>query len=73
MRFKIKPIPKEPEVGDTRTIYKFAWKPTIVCKYKVWLEKYKITEEYTYVKVEHDEVFPKFGWVEIKRDIVCYY
>ena len=37
---------EQPKHGDYRTTYKFAWVPTVVKEYKVWLEFYTITECY---------------------------
>ena len=54
-----KPIPIE---GQRRERFPFAWKPTQVKQYKVWLERYWVMEQYV-----HGE------WVEVIRDIPHYY
>jgi hypothetical protein len=74
MRWKIKLPPKAPEIGDTRTVRKYAWFPTVVGDCAVWLERYRVTEEYQKnVKIEYDGIFPHLEWVEIKRETLDYY
>lgn len=69
MRFKRK---TEPKVGDQRTVYKFAWLPTTVGEYTVWLERYAIHQEYKkgmYVFGGNID----FKWVEVDRTVCNYY
>ncbi len=74
MRWKIKSIPKEPEVGDARYIRKFAWKPTVVGNFKVWLESYQVTEEYQKMGHMSDYgMIPYCRWLEVKRETLDYY
>jgi hypothetical protein len=42
MRWK---IDKNPKHGEARLVLKFAWSPTKVENYTVWLEFYRIREE----------------------------
>jgi hypothetical protein len=53
----------EPVVGQTRERFPFAWLPTQVGRYRMWLERYWLKEVYT-----HD-----LTWVEIERGIPDYY
>lgn len=62
MRWKIKN--REPKEGDIRHRNIFALFPTVVGEYKVWLEKYQITEEY---KALYDFVDIEMNWIEISR------
>lgn len=73
MRFKIKQPPKKPKLGDTRNINKFAWKPTIVGNYKVWLESYQVTEQYKTNQANKLSDDFECVWVEIKRGTLDYY
>mgnify|MGYP003346217926 CR=1 FL=1 len=71
MRWKTKRIPKE---GDTRERFPFAWLPTKIDDYTVWLERYWVQEELMHVaEVDDGVVYPVKKWVEIKRGIPHYY
>ena len=52
----------KPIEGQQRDRFPFAWTPTQVEEYKVWLERYWIME--IYVQGE---------WIEIKRGFPSYY
>ena len=71
MRWKAKPIPK---VGDFRERFPFAWLPTEVGEYTVWLERYWVKEELTHVAVlDEGVVYPVERWVERERNTAMYY
>ena len=55
-------IEYKPKGGETRTYRRFAWKPTIVGKWTVWLESYQVTEQYMGTE-----------WVELERQILEVY
>lgn len=61
---------QEPKAGDIRHRNKFAWLPTRVNDYGVWLETYQVTEEY---KAMYDFVDATMEWVEISRRTNDYY
>jgi len=48
----------KPKGGETRTYRRFAWKPTVVGQWNIWLESYQITEQYMGTE-----------WVELERCI----
>ena len=54
-----KPKPIE---GQRRERFPFAWKPTRVKQYMVWLERYWVWEQYV-----------NGEWMELSRDIPHYY
>ena len=54
MRFKVKP---EANIGDKKTVIRFAWFPVRIEDNIVWLEKYKATYIYTY-----DRVYSSYWW-----------
>jgi hypothetical protein len=58
----LNPKPK-PVIGDTRGRFPFAWLPTQVGPYRVWLERYWVKQVYT-----HD-----LTWVEIDRGVPVHY
>lgn len=62
----------EPEIGDIRHRLKFAFLPTKVNRYKVWLESYQVTESYQEVVSSTDDI-PFTCWVEISRRTCDYY
>ena len=64
----------EPVLGQTRERFPFAWLPTQVGDYMVWLERYWIEERLSFV-CESDEygVHPAEGWVEVQRGFPQYY
>lgn len=71
MRWKTNPTPK---VGDTRERFPFAWLPTTVREYTVWLERYWIKEELCHVAVfDEGVVYPVEQWVERERNTAMYY
>lgn len=54
----------ENKEGDIRTRTKFAWFPTQVETYTVWLEFYLVKEEYKVVAVlEEGHFYPELRWV----------
>jgi hypothetical protein len=53
----------EPVLGQTRDRFPFAWQPTQVGPYRVWLERYWVKEIYTHGQI----------WVEIDRGFPNYY
>ena len=66
-----KPIPK---IGDTREKFPFAWLPTQVDQYIVWLERYWIKEKLVMLsQIDEGESRPIECWVEIERGIPHYY
>lgn len=64
MRWKINnPSPKE---GNIRRRNKFAFFPTVVGDYRVWLEKYQVTEECTkYIDASYGKYM--YTWTEVSR------
>lgn len=53
--------------GEERIRYRFAWIPTKVGEYTVWLEEYAVRErwaEFEYAKPQ---------WIEIKREVLWSY
>lgn len=65
---------KEPQYMDKRTVTKFAFVPTKVGKYTVWLERYIIQEEYLDSAVDVDGViYPGLEWRETARWVADYY
>lgn len=69
MRWKIK-IP-EPKIDDIRHRNVFAFLPTAIGNYKVWLEFYQVTEEYMLIVGPDGE--PKPQWKEVSRRTCDYY
>ena len=63
MKWKIKTEPEYYQ-GQTRERFPFAWKPTEINGYMVWLECYWIVEEYSSLLDT---------WTEIKRGFAYYY
>ena len=53
---------ERPKEGNIRTIKKFAFFPTLLTEsdYKVWLETYNCTEEYSKVLADYNGVV---GWI----------
>lgn len=49
-------IEYKPQGGETRTYRRFAWKPTKIGKWNIWLETYQVTEQYMGTE-----------WVELER------
>jgi hypothetical protein len=60
----------EPKVGDIRRRNKFAFLPTKVDEYTVWLESYQVTEEY---KAMYDFQEVSMMWIEVSRRTLEYY
>lgn len=58
MRWLTRPLPP-PEPGTIQHFARFAWKPTQVGKFTVWLEPWTVIMSYS---AEH-------GWQEIARDV----
>ncbi len=79
MRWKIQPAPDDPKEGDTRYIRKFAWLPTIINNYKVWLETYGVTQEYKAIphklwkNYREMVTVHRYEWVDIRRETLDYY
>lgn len=54
----------EPKEGDVRTRQKFAWFPTQVEDYTVWLEFYIVKEQYkTVAVIDEGHFYPEMRWV----------
>lgn len=73
MRWKADSTPKE---GDTRNRRKFAWFPTLVGDYIVWLERFGIEEKYMATlafDTDAKMTYPVVMWVEINRYTLDYY
>lgn len=69
----LNPKPK-PVIGDIRGRFPFAWLPTQVDQYIVWLERYWIKEQLTMIsQIDEGEVYPVEGWVEIDRGVPVHY
>jgi hypothetical protein len=64
MRWKDKTVY---QIGHHRERFPFAWTPTRVGDYTVWLERYWVKEKL--VGIAYD----KEMWVEVERAIACYY
>lgn len=62
MKWRIWPNPK---VGDTRNLAKFAWLPTRVEQWLVWLMPYRVRERYS--SKRGDWGFEVFEWIEVGR------
>ncbi len=62
MKWEVK---KEPYIGQKRTVYKFAWLPTIAemrgVEYNVWLETYVAEQEY----MIYSSFIPEMGRVNV--------
>jgi hypothetical protein len=71
MKWKAKIPPKE---GDKRQRFRFAWKPTKVEKYTVWLEFYGVNEVYG-LKAwqDKDGIQCREIWEEVDRYIPIWY
>ena len=65
MKWKIK---EPPQSGDRRQRHKFAWFPTKVENYKVWLETYVVTEEYVVTFSSAGCVLS--DWIETDRHLL---
>ena len=71
MRWKIKTPPKE---GDWRYRHKFAWFPTQVENYVVWLETFFVKERYLPVAVIDERIIhQELQWVEYDRGLLYSY
>ena len=71
MKWKAK---KEPKEGDFRCRKVFAWFPTRVNDYTVWLESFEVKEVYQMVALTDENVIHgQLEWVEVDRwDLVWY-
>lgn len=69
MRFKRY---QKPELGQTRIVYKFAWLPTIVGEYVVWLETYAVHQQYE-KNIYYFGGKLEYRWEEIRRNICDFY
>ena len=54
---------ESPEPGARRIVRKFAWFPTVIEGYKVWLETFETKEEYC--KVQVGLYNREYRWVEV--------
>lgn len=71
MRWKIKAPPKQ---GDWRYRHKFAFFPTQVENYMVWLETFYIKERYIEVGVfDEGNIHCEMQWVEYDRGLLYSY
>jgi hypothetical protein len=68
MKWKtVKPVPKH---GEIRKRNKFAWRPTEVEDYTVWLEFYQITE----MRIEYDKRYDIPGsWDLLSKELLYPY
>ena len=66
MKFKIENT-KEPMLGDTRTIRKFAWFPVCCEDYVVWLESYLSVQQYQRSDELCYDGYSYYRWNEIDR------
>lgn len=72
MRWKHKK--KEWKEGDSRKRFPFAFFPTHVGEYMIWLETYVVFEELKVVaKFDDGVVYSELRWVEISRKVEDYY
>ena len=58
-------LPELPSKGDIRYVRKFAWTPTIIKGYKVWLEFYFLVQEYDtdrWLRTKFGYKVPYEGW-----------
>lgn len=70
MKWEIKSSP-DSKVGDRRKIRKFAWFPTRVGIFRVWLEYYQVTQEFQEVQVNACELEGfDHRWVETERTMI---
>lgn len=56
-----------------KTVYKFAWFPTKVGNYTVWMEKYSITYRWGqryFTCIRTGVTLPGEGWIEHDRNLV---
>ena len=68
MKWKtVKPVPKH---GEVRTRHKFAWWPTDVEEYTVWLETYQVNEIWIEYDKRHD--IPG-GWDVVSKHLLYPY
>lgn len=70
MMFK---LPEQPKIGDTRTLFKFAWWPAYIPRLNslIWLSNYQVEQEYVSIKIADSYVlFEKRCWQTIKTDLV---
>lgn len=65
-------LPEEPNLGDRRSITRFAWWPMEMSNgYAVWLEKYVEYQEYSEITVfDGCEVYPGVDWVRTSREAI---
>lgn len=54
----------KPSIGDTRTVRKFAWLPTIIDQYIVWLETFETIERYIWTTGPKSTAILK--WTEVR-------
>ena len=73
----------DPVIGETRVIEKFAWFPTIVVGYIIWMEKYYIFQEYISINIYIESIpnlmgfskkdpsnyYTEFKWKTIKKEL----
>lgn len=65
---------RNPQEGDIRRIKKFAFLPTKVNDYTVWLEMYGVTQEYKALATfDGTFVAAELHWVETSRRTLDYY
>ena len=63
-------IPKKPEMGETRTIKKFAWFPKIIGKYKIWLEYYTEHQEFKHGRTSNFSDNYGDYWHPVDREFI---
>jgi hypothetical protein len=52
----------DPVIGDTRIVKRFAWFPTVVSEYVIWMESYIVIEKY----IGNSCFDGKAIWIDIK-------
>jgi len=65
MKWNVKPAPVEPSEGTVRVIKKFAFVPTTVGQYRVWLESYSSRQVYVFDRLILGR--KHYVWQELER------
>ena len=65
----VKPIPSEPNIGDTKVIKKFAWLPIKHKDYRYWLQFYQEVYEWKtfdyWERVPDERIGIEGGWNQL--------
>lgn len=70
MRFKQK---SKAQLGDIRTITRFAWKPILIEDTTVWLEYYVVHQKFGTFKVINGNAKIVNEWVDVYYNLANYY